>query len=123
LKEIYVPLQLSPAERRALKARAHALEPTVLVGNGGLTPAVAGEIDRTLTAHELIKVRVLGDDRDARADILNRICEDLGAAPVQHIGKILVVYRPNPEVPARPKTRSTRRKPPRALKRSFQNRA
>ncbi len=118
-----MPLQLSPAERRALKARAHALEPTVLVGSGGLTPAVAGEIDRTLTAHELIKVRVLGDDRDARADILNRICEDLGAAPVQHIGKILVVYRPKPEVPAKPKPRSTKRKPPRALKRSFQNRA
>jgi RNA-binding protein len=123
LKEIYVPLQLSSTERRALTARAHALEPTVLVGSGGLTPAVAGEIDRTLTAHELIKVRVLGDDRDARADILNRICEDLGAAPVQHIGKILVVYRPKPEVPAKTKPRSTKRKPPRALKRSFQNRA
>ena len=118
-----MPLQLSPAERRALKARAHALEPTVLVGSGGLTPAVAGEIDRTLTAHELIKVRVLGDNRDARADILNRICEGLGAAPVQHIGKILVVYRPKPEVPAKPKPKSTKRRPPRALKRSFQNRA
>ena len=118
-----MPLQLSPAERRALTARAHALEPTVLVGSGGLTPAVAGEIDRTLTAHELIKVRVLGDDRDARADILNRICEDLGAAPVQHIGKVLVVYRPKPEVPAKPKPGSTKRKPSRALKRSFQNRA
>ena len=63
-------LQLSPVERRALKARAHALEPTVLVGNGGLTPAVSGEIDRNLTAHALIKVRVLGDDRNGRADIL-----------------------------------------------------
>ena len=120
-----MPLQLSPAGRRALKARAHALEPSVLVGSGGLTPAVAGEIDRTLTAHELIKVRVLGDNRDARADILNRICEGLGAAPVQHIGKILVVYRPKPEVPAKPKPKpkSTKRRPPRALKRSFQNRA
>ena len=90
-------LQLSPVERRALKARAHALDPTVLVGSGGLTPAVAGEIDRSLSAHELIKVRVMGDDHALREDILKRICEDLDAAPVQHIGKILVIYRPKPE--------------------------
>ena len=115
-------LQLSPVERRALKARAHALEPTALVGSGGLTPAVAGEIDRSLTAHELVKVRVMGDDRDVREDILKRICEDLSAAPVQHIGKILVIYRPKPDAPSKPKPRSNR-KPPRALKRSFQNRA
>ncbi len=115
-------LQLSPVERRALKARAHALEPTVLVGSGGFTPAVAGEIERNLTAHELIKVRVMGDDRNAREDILKRICEDLGAAPVQHIGKILVVYRPKPEVPPKPRPKS-KRKPLRALKRNFQNRA
>ena len=115
-------LQLSPVERRALKARAHALEPTVLVGSGGLTPAVAGEIDRNLTAHELIKVRVMGDDRNAREDILKRICEDLGAAPVQHIGKILVVYRPKPEAPPKPRPKP-RRKAPRAIKRNFQNRA
>ena len=117
-----MPLQLSPAERRALKARAHALEPTVLVGSGGFTPAVAGEIERNLTAHELIKVRVMGDDRNAREDILKRICEDLGAAPVQHIGKILVVYRPKPEAPPKPRPKP-RRKAPRAIKRNFQNRA
>ena len=115
-------LSLSPVERRALKARSHALEPTVLVGSGGLTPAVAGEIDRSLTAHELIKVRVMGDDRDAREGILKQICDDLSAAPVQHIGKILVVYRPKPEVPPKPRRRS-KRKPPRALKRTFQSRA
>ena len=115
-------LPLSPVERRALKARAHALEPTVLVGSGGLSAAVTGEIDRSLTAHELIKVRVMGDDRGAREDILQRICAELNAAPVQHIGKILVVYRPKPEAALKPKPKS-RRKTPRALKRSFQNRA
>ena len=114
-------LPLSAAERRALKARAHALEPTVLVGSGGLTPAVAGEIDRSLTAHELIKVRVMGDDRDAREDILKRICDDLNASPVQHIGKILVVYRPKPDAQSKPKP-TLKKKLPRALKRSFQNR-
>jgi RNA-binding protein len=117
-----VSLQLSPVERRALTARAHALEPSVLVGNGGLTPAVAGEIDRSLTAHGLIKVRVMGDDRTGREDILKRICEDLNAAPIQHIGKVLVIYRPKPDTPPKPKPRS-KRKPPRALKRTFQNRA
>ena len=115
-------LQLSPVERRALNARAHPLKPTVLVGSDGLTPAVAGEIDRSLTAHGLIKIRVMGDNRDAREDILKRICDDLGAAPVQHIGKILVVYRPKPEAPPKPRPNS-KRKPPRALKRAFQNRA
>ena len=116
-------LQLSPVERRALKARAHALEPTVLIGSGGLTPAVTGEIDRNLTAHELIKVRVMGDDRTAREDILKRVCDELGAAPVQHIGKVLVVFRPKPESPPKPRPRSMKRKAPRALKRTFQSRA
>ena len=123
-----MPLQLTIAERRALKARAHVLEPTVHVGNGGLTEAVAGEIARSLAAHELIKIRVLGDDREARETILQRICDELDAAPVQHIGKILIVYRPAPEAAAKPaaKPKSARkrgRKQPRVLKRSFQHRA
>jgi RNA-binding protein len=117
-----VSLQLSPAERRALKSRAHALQPTVLVGNGGMTQGVLSEIERSLTAHELIKVRVLGDDRGARENMLKRICDDLGASPVQHIGKILVVYRAKPEAPPKTKPRA-KRKAPRTLKRSFQNRA
>lgn len=116
-------LQLSPAERRALKARAHVLEPTVIVGSEGLTAAVALEIDRSLKAHGLIKVRVMGDDRAARQGILTRICDNLDAAAIQQIGKILVVYRPKPEMPSRPKKASRARKPPRSLKRSFQNRA
>jgi putative YhbY family RNA-binding protein len=127
-KEIHVSLQLTITERKALKARAHALEPTVHVGNGGLTDAVAGEISRSLAAHELIKIRVLGDDRAAREAILQRVCDELDAAPVQHIGKILVVYRPAPEgaakSAAKPKTgRKPGRKQPRALKRSFQHKA
>jgi putative YhbY family RNA-binding protein len=113
--------QLTPGERRALKARAHALDPVVLIGDGGLTAAVLKEIDRSLNVHELIKVRVAGEVRDARSDILRLVCEQLGAAAVQHIGKILVVFRQAPEgkpkIPVRPK-----RKPARALKRSFQNR-
>ena len=116
-------LQLSPAERRALKARAHALEPTVMIGSSGLTVAVAGEIDRNLTAHELIKVRVMVDNRTDRENILKRLCDEVGAAPVQHIGKVLVVYRPKPESPPKPRPKSMKRKAPRTLKRNFQNRA
>jgi len=114
--------QLTPAERRALRARAHALDPVVLIGDEGLTTAVLKEIERSLNAHELIKVRVAGEDRDARSDTLRRVCEDLGATAVQHIGKILVIYRQRSEPDAKSGTRP-RKKPRRPLKRSFQNRA
>lgn len=89
---------LNPAERRALRARAHALKPVVLVGNDGLSEAVLKEVDRSLTAHELIKIRVAGQDRDQRDAMLEAVCLHTGAAPVQHIGNILVLYRPAPEV-------------------------
>lgn len=113
--------QLTSTERRALKARAHALDPVVLIGNEGLTTTVLKEIERSLNAHELIKVRVAGEDRDARSDTLRRVCENLGATAVQHIGKILVIYRQRSEPDARPGPRRAR-KPRRPLKRSFQNR-
>src|SRR5712691_8983120 len=88
---------LSPSRRRELKARAHALDPVVLIGGAGLSPAVLAEIDRSLKSHELIKVRVNGADRLARDAILDEICSRTGAQPVQHIGKILVLFRENPE--------------------------
>jgi RNA-binding protein len=87
---------LTPSERRALRARAHALKPVVLVGHQGLTPSVLHEIDVALAAHELVKVRVSGEDRDEREALLARICAELGCAPVQHLGKILTVWRPKP---------------------------
>jgi RNA-binding protein len=87
---------LTPPERRALRARAHSLKPVVLVGHQGLTPAVLHEIDVALTAHELIKVRVFDDDREARDALLARISADLDCAAVQHLGKILTVWRPAP---------------------------
>jgi len=90
-------LSLTVSERRDLKARAHALNPTVLIGDAGLSEGVLKEINLTLLRHELIKIRVSGDDREARSAMLEQICTELDAAPVQHIGKILVVYRPNPE--------------------------
>lgn len=87
-------LTLSVAQRTELKAQAHSLNPTVMIGNAGLTPTVLNEIARTLKSHELIKIRVMSDDREARAALLEEICTELNAAPVQHIGKILVIYQP-----------------------------
>ena len=87
----------SPSRLRELKARAHALDPVVLIGGAGLSPAVLAEIDRALKSHELIKVRVPGADRPERETILAKICSQTGAQPVQHIGKILVLFRENPE--------------------------
>ncbi|MBC3886175.1 YhbY family RNA-binding protein [Undibacterium griseum] len=87
-------LKLTPAERSELRSEAHALKPIVLIGEAGLTPAVLKEIDAGLNAHGLMKVRVFGDDREARIAMYDSICAELNAAPVQHIGKLLVIYRP-----------------------------
>ncbi len=89
--------KLTPPERRALRAKAHHLDPVVLIGQHGLTPGVLHEIDLALTAHELIKVRVFQDDRAARAGLGERICAELDCATVQHLGKLLILWRPKPE--------------------------
>ena len=80
-----------------LKARAHSLEPVVIIGGKGLTDEVVKEVDRALTAHELIKVRAPGLDRGAREDAFQSLCERTGAIAVQSVGKVLVVYRKKPE--------------------------
>jgi len=90
-------IKLTPAERSALRAEAHGLNPVVMIGEAGLTETVLKEISSSLDAHGLIKVRVFGDDREERVAIYERICEELDAAPVQHIGKLLVLYRPKKE--------------------------
>ncbi|MBC3861758.1 YhbY family RNA-binding protein [Undibacterium jejuense] len=90
-------LKLTPAERSELRSEAHALKPIVLIGEAGLSPSVIKEIDAGLNAHGLIKVRVFGDDREARIAMYDTICAELKAAPVQHIGKLLVIYRPKIE--------------------------
>jgi len=87
---------LSPAERQKLKGRAHKLDPVVIIGGDGLSAAVIAEIDRSLKSHELIKVRV-NADRGEREAMLEEICRKVGAQPVQHIGKVLVLFRENPE--------------------------
>lgn len=88
-------IELSASERRHLKSLAHSLNPVVAIGNQGLTPAVLREIAVNLDAHELIKIRVFSDDRAIRGELLTHICDELDAAPVQHIGKLLVIWRPS----------------------------
>jgi RNA-binding protein len=90
-------IQLSPAQRKVHRAEAHHLDPIVMVGNDGLTPAVKKEADAALKAHGLIKIRVFSDDRPAREAMLQSLAEELSAAPIQHIGKLLVLWRPIPE--------------------------
>ena len=115
--------ELSPAERRALRAQAHHLDPVVMIGDAGLTPGVLHEIDLALKSHELIKVRVLGDDRDRRVGMVDEISIALDASPVQQIGKILVLYRQRPAEPeGAPKPAPRRgRKGRRRTKRSYQH--
>ena len=113
-------IELSPSQRRDLRARAHGLNPVVSISEKGLTESVMKEIDVCLNAHELIKIRVYGDSGDLREEFLTKICADLACAPVQHIGKLLVVWRPAPA--STQKTATTRRNNsgPRSTKRSMQ---
>ncbi len=86
-------IEISPAQRRELRASAHHHNPVVSIASNGLTPAVMQEIERSLQAHELIKIKVHGVERNEREILLHEVCNALDAAPVQHIGTILVVWR------------------------------
>ena len=90
-------IQLTPAERKVHRAAAHHLDPVVMIGNDGLSAAVIKETEFALTAHGLIKIRVLGDDRNQRELMFQTLADQLNAAPIQHIGKLLVLWRPQPE--------------------------
>jgi RNA-binding protein len=97
---------LTAKERAHLKARAHALEPVVQTGTAGLTDAVVTEVDRALTAHELIKVRVGAADREARFALGNELCARTDAAAVHRVGKVLILWRPRPDDEATPTTKA-----------------
>ncbi|HYC37501.1 MAG TPA: ribosome assembly RNA-binding protein YhbY [Usitatibacter sp.] len=104
---------LAPKRRSELRAEAHKLSPIVIIGDKGLTDEVVAEIDRSLKAHELIKVRAATNEREARAAWLDAICERLQAHPVQQIGKVFVLYRENPEEAAAPRAPAPAEKPAR----------
>ena len=91
-------IQLTPAERKEKRGDAHHLDPVVMIGADGLTPAVLKEAEVAIRSHGLIKVRVFSDDRAAREAMLTEMADKLNAAPIQHIGKLLVLWRPMEEV-------------------------
>jgi RNA-binding protein len=87
---------LTARERAHLKARAHALEPVAQVGQAGVTPEVIAEVDRALTAHELIKVRIGRDNREERLAVGDRLAAATNAAAVYRVGKMLILWRARP---------------------------
>lgn len=91
-----MPATLTSRERAHLKARAHALEPVVHVGHAGLTTELAAEVDRALTAHELIKVRIGGDDREQRQALGSELAAETNATVVHRVGKVVILWRPRP---------------------------
>ena len=90
-------LHLTPAERKEKRGDAHHLDPVVIIGADGLTDAIYKEAELGLKAHGLIKVRMFSDSRPDREAALAALADKLNAAPVQHIGKLLVLWRPMPE--------------------------
>ena len=107
-------INLTPAQRKEHRAAAHHLDPVVMIGSEGLTSAVQKEVDRALQSHGLIKIRVLSEGRLAREVLLLELADKFSAAPIQHIGKLLVLLRP---VPAKERKVDEARKPgPREVK-------
>ncbi len=107
-------LTLTPAERKQHRADAHHLHPVVQIGAEGATESLVKELDGALRAHGLVKVRVFSDDRAAREALLASLADRLDAAPVQHIGKLLVLWRP--PAPKEKAEREDRQPGPRVVK-------
>lgn len=117
-------LTLTSKHRRELKALAHNINPVVIIGKTGLSDSINSELERGLSSHELIKVKIQIDDRETRKELFETICQQLDAAPVQQIGKILVIYRPKPETSDELSVNpihNKKRNEPRRTKRSFQS--
>lgn len=109
-------IELTPAERKEKRGLAHHLDPVVVIGAEGLTPAVLKEADAALKAHGLIKVRMFSDAREERQAALAQLADQLGAAPVQHIGKLLILWRPVVARTTAKVEREDRRAGPRTVK-------
>ena len=88
---------LSIQERKRLRQIGHALNPVVMVGGQGLTENVIEETNRALNDHELIKVKIAAEDREARAQMIDELAQATGAEAVQKIGKIVLLYKKAPK--------------------------
>ncbi|OEY65617.1 ribosome assembly RNA-binding protein YhbY [Marinobacter sp. X15-166B] len=95
-------MSFSPEQRREYRAIAHNLKPVITIGDKGLTENLTQELDRALSDHELIKVKIASTDREARQAIIAELCKTSGAQLVQSIGKMAVILRrarkPNPRL-------------------------
>ena len=83
--------------QRQRRASGHKLKPGVTVAGNGLSEGVVAELDRALTDHELIKVKLAVGSREARAAVTREICERLGAELIQGVGNIVLVLRRSPK--------------------------
>ena len=92
-----MPVALTAAQTRFLRGQAHDLKALLQIGNKGVTPAFIAELDAVLEQHELVKVKVAGEDRDARDAIIDDLADKADAALVQRIGHTAVLYRPSKE--------------------------
>ncbi len=92
-----MPLNLDSTTRRALKKQAHHIKPIVQTGALGMSAAVVAEIDRALFDHELVKIKLASDDKIERRAEIGTLCDELGAACVQRIGRTATIYRPRPD--------------------------
>lgn len=92
-----MPVVLTAAQTRFLRGQAHELKALLQIGNKGVTPAFIAELDAVLEQHELVKVKVAGEDRDARDTLIDALAEKADAALVQRIGHTAVLYRPSKE--------------------------
>ncbi len=90
---------LKEKDKKQLRKRGHGLEPVILTGGGGLSPALLAELESALAHHELLKVRVRAADRDSRDQMIEAMCSHTGAELVQRIGHVALLWRPNPDKP------------------------
>jgi len=92
-------MSLTPSQRRYLRGLAHPLKPVLLLGGKGVTPSVLAELEHALDDHELIKIKLAGEDREERSSSLTQLLDASGAENVQRIGHVAVLYRRNEEQP------------------------
>jgi RNA-binding protein len=90
-------MSLSKKQIKFLRAKCHELKAVILLGQKGLTEEVLSELDNALIHHELVKIKLSVDDRDARQQMIADICDRTQSEEIQSIGKTLSVYRVNPE--------------------------
>lgn len=90
-------MSLSKKQKLAFKSQGHHLKVVVTIGSAGLTEAVLKELEVSLNHHELMKVKVAADDREERAELIAKLCEQLDAELIQSIGHVALIYRPRRE--------------------------